>query len=306
MLELTRRWRPGRPVSLAAILGPMRRGGGDPCFRFQADSVWRAIRTPAGPATLRLAVARGDGVVEASSWGSGAQWALDAVPDMLGADDDPAGFEPTHPLLRETHRRNPGWRVPRTGLVLEALAPAVFEQKVTSHEAWRGWRQLVCRYGEAAPGPDAVQALRMHVPPTPQVWSRVPSWEWHRAGVDQTRSRTVVRAASVAGRLEQITGLAHDEAAARLRSLPGVGVWTAAEVAQRALGDPDAVSVGDFHLAGLVGWALVGEKVDDDGMLELLEPYRGHRYRAVRMIELSGIAPPRRGQRFAGRDYRAM
>ena len=221
---------------------------------------------------------------------------------LIHSKDGKPMNEPTHPVLRETHRRNPGWRVPRTGLVLEALAPAVFEQKVTSHEAWRGWRQLVRRYGEAAPGPDAVQALRMHVPPTPQVWSRVPSWEWHRAGVDQTRSRTVVRAASVAGRLEQITGLAHDEAAARLRSLPGVGVWTAAEVAQRALGDPDAVSVGDFHLAGLVGWALVGEKVDDDGMLELLEPYRGHRYRAVRMIELSGIAPPRRGQRFAGRD----
>lgn len=306
MLELTRRWRPGRPVSLAAILGPMRRGGGDPCFRFHADAVWRAIRTPTGPATLRLAVAPGDGTVAATSWGTGAAWALDAVPDMLGAGDDPAGFEPTHPLLREVLRRHPGWRVPRTGLVLEALAPAVLEQKVTGHEAWRGWRLLVRKYGEPAPGPEEVRGLGLRVPPAPDVWARVPSWEWHRAGVDQSRSRTVVRAASVAGRLEQVTALAHDEAVTRLRSLPGVGVWTAAEVAQRALGDPDAVSVGDFHLAGLVGWALIGEKVDDDGMLELLAPYRGHRYRAVRMIELSGVAPPRRGPRFAGRDYRAM
>ena len=284
----------------------MRRGGGDPCFRFQAETVWRAIRTPAGPATLRLAVAASEGSVEAMSWGDGASWTLEALPEMLGAADDPAGFEPTHPLLREVLRRHSGWRVPRTGLVLEALAPAVFEQKVTSHEAWRGWRHLVRRYGEPAPGPEVVRLLRLHVPPTPQVWARVPSWEWHRAGVDQTRSRTVVRAASVAGRLEQLPGLANDEASARLRSLPGVGVWTAAEVAQRALGDPDAVSVGDFHLSGLVGAALVGEKVDDDGMLELLEPYRGHRYRAVRMIELSGVALPRRGPRFAGRDYRAM
>ena len=305
--ELTRRWRPGRAVNLSAALGPMRRGAGDPCFRFDGGVVWRAIRTPAGAATMRLGVAPADGVVEAAAWGPGAQWALDSVPALLGDGDDPAGFVPHHPVVREAWRRHAGWRVPRTGLVLEALAPAVLEQKVTGHEAWRGWRLLVRRYGEAAPGPDEVRGLGLRVPPAPDVWARVPSWEWHRAGVDQSRSRTVIRAASAAGRLEQITGLAHAEAAALLRTVPGIGVWTAAEVAQRALGDPDAVSVGDFHLAGLVGWALVGEKVDDDGMLELLEPYRGHRYRAVRMIELSGVAlPPRRGPRFAGRDYRAM
>ena len=190
--------------------------------------------------------------------------------------------------------------------MLEALAPAVFEQKVTSHEAWRGWRHLVRRYGEPAPGPEVVRLLRLHVPPTPQVWARVPSWEWHRAGVDQTRSRTVVRAASVAGRLEQLPGLANDEASARLRSLPGRGGLdrgggraTRARRPRRGLGRR-------LPPAGLVGAALVGEKVDDDGMLELLEPYRGHRYRAVRMIELSGVALPRRGPRFAGRDYRAM
>ncbi len=305
--ELTRGWRPGRAVSLSATLGPMRRGAGDPCFRFDGGLVWRAIRTPAGAATMRLAVVPADGAVVASAWGPGAAWALDSLPALLGDGDDVAGFEPRHPVVREAWRRHAGWRVPRTGLVLEALAPAVLEQKVTGHEAWRGWRQLVRGYGEPAPGPAAVQVLGLRVSPAPEVWARVPSWEWHRAGVDQSRSGTVVRAAAAAGRLEQITGLAHADAAARLRSLPGIGVWTAAEVAQRALGDPDAVSVGDFHLAGLVGWALVGEKVDDDGMLELLEPYRGHRYRAVRMIELSGIArPQRRGPRFAGRDYRAM
>ena len=304
--ELTRRWSPGRAVCLRAALGPMCRGVGDPSFRFEGDVVWRAIRTPDGPATLRLATLPAQDIVDARAWGPGAGWALDSVPGLLGVGDEPAGFEPRHPVLREAWRRNSGWRVPRTGLVLEALVPAVIEQKVTCREAWRGWRQVLRRYGEPAPGPAPVQALRLHVPPPAQVWSRVPSWEWHRAGVDQSRSSTVVRAAGAAGRLEQITELAHAEAAARLRVLPGVGVWTAAEVAQRALGDPDAVSVGDFHLAGLVGWALVGERVDDDGMLELLEPYRGHRYRAVRMIELSGVHPPRRAPRYAGRDYRAM
>jgi 3-methyladenine DNA glycosylase/8-oxoguanine DNA glycosylase len=160
-------------------------------------------------------------------------------------------------------------------------------------------------YGEPAPGPAALPT-GLRVPPAPEAWRRVPSWVWHRAGVDLSRSRAVVTAAASAGRLEQLADLAPDEATRRLRSLPGIGAWTAAEVAQRALGDADAVSVGDFHLAALVGAALVGEPVDDDAMLDLLEPYRGHRYRAVRMIELSGVSLPRRGPRFAGRDYRDM
>ena len=301
-----RRWRPGRPVDLRATLGPLRRGTGDPSFRFVGETAWRAIRTPAGPATLHLSVATADGAVDARAWGVGAEWALDSVPGLLGDDDEPAGFEPRHPLVREAWRRHTGWRVPRTALVLEALVPAVLEQKVTGREAWRAWRHLLRAYGEPAPGPDVVRDLRLCVPPPAATWARVPSWDWHRAGVDSARSGTVVRSAGVAGRLEQVTALGHAEAATRLRSVPGIGVWTAAEVAQRALGDPDAVSVGDFHLPSLVGWALIGRPVDDEGMLELLEPYRGHRYRAVRMIELSGVRPPRRGPRYAGRDYRAM
>ena len=304
--ELTRRWRPGRPVDLDATLGSLRRGSGDPAYRRVDGAVWRATRTPDGVATMRLAVRPGAGEVEASAWGPGAGWALDRLPALLGGDDDPAGFAPQHPLLREVWRRHPGWRVPRTGLVLEALVPSVLEQKVTGREAWRAWRHLVRRYGEAAPGPDDVLPAGLRVPPGAEAWRRVPSWEWHRAGVDRARSATVVAAAAVAGRLEEAVSLPADEAARRLRAVPGIGAWTAAEVAQRALGDPDAVSVGDYHLPAMVGWALTGRKVDDEGMLALLEPYRGHRYRAVRLVELSGVAPPRRGPRFAGRDFRAI
>jgi 3-methyladenine DNA glycosylase/8-oxoguanine DNA glycosylase len=146
----------------------------------------------------------------------------------------------------------------------------------------------------------------MRVMPTPRAWRDVPSWDWHRAGVDLSRSRTLVTAAGRAGRLEALVDRPPADAATALRTLPGIGVWTAAEVGQRALGDADAVSVGDFHLAKRVGHALVGAPVDDDAMLELLEPYRGHRYRVQRLVELSGHAPARRGPRFAGRDFRAM
>lgn len=305
--DAERTWSPGRPVDLVATLGPLRRGSGDPTVRVDTDGAWwRATRTPAGPASTRLRVRPASGEVHGEAWGPGADWALEHLPDLLGAADDPTGFQPRHPVLRDAWLRHRGWRVPRSGCVLEALVPSVLEQKVTGREAWRAFRALVRRHGQPAPGPVGHLPGGLWVQPDARTWARVPSWDWHRAGADLSRSRTVVTAAGRAGRLEQLCSLDHAEARARLRTLPGVGAWTAAEVAQRALGDPDAVSVGDFHLSSLVGWVLVGERVDDDAMLELLEPYRGHRYRAVRMIELSGLGYERHGPRYAGRDYRAM
>jgi 3-methyladenine DNA glycosylase/8-oxoguanine DNA glycosylase len=131
----------------------------------------------------------------------------------------------------------------------------------------------------------------------------VPSWEWLRASVDGKRSAAAVRAARSAGRLEECTAMAHADAHRRLRAIPGIGVWTAAEVAQRALGDPDAVSFGDYHVARNIGWALTGVEVDDDGLAELLEPWAGHRYRVQRLLELAVAIRPRRGPRMAPRTH---
>ncbi|RJK95501.1 DNA-3-methyladenine glycosylase 2 family protein [Vallicoccus soli] len=287
---------------MAATLAPLRRGGGDPAHRQEpGGAVWRCSRTPEGPGTLRLAV-RGDEVL-ASAWGPGADWLLDGVPALLGEDDDPSGFEPRHAVVASAWARHAAWRPPRTRLVLESLVPAVLEQRVTGGEARRSWRHLLLRFGEPAPGP---APAGMRVPLSGEGWRHVPSWEWHRAGVDGQRASTVVRAARVAGRLEATAELPGPEAGRVLRLVPGVGVWTAAEVRQRAHGDPDAVSVGDFHLAALVGWALVGGPVDDDGMLELLSCYAGHRYRAVRMVELSGVRKPGFAPRYSPQDLRAL
>jgi 3-methyladenine DNA glycosylase/8-oxoguanine DNA glycosylase len=200
-------------------------------------------------------------------------------------------------------RRYPGLRVGRSGRVLEALVPAVLEQKVVGAEAWRAWRLLLLRFGDLAPGP-APDGMRVF--PGARTWLRIPSWEWHRAGVEAVRARTVAGAAHVAGRLEEIVTMLPAAADRRLRALPGIGQWTSAEVRQRACGDPDAVSVGDYHLPAAVGWALAGRKVDDAGMLDLLAPYTGHRYRATRLVELSGVRPPRRGPRMSVRDYRSF
>jgi 3-methyladenine DNA glycosylase/8-oxoguanine DNA glycosylase len=247
--------------------------------------------------------AGGATTVLASAWGPGAAWLLVSLPGLLGADDDRTGFQPAHPLLAELDRRYRHLRIGRSGRVLEALVPAVLEQKVVGAEARRAWRYLMLKFGDPPPGP-APGGMRVF--PPARTWARIPSWEWHRAGVEGVRARTVIGAARVAGRLEEIVAMTPAAADLRLRSLPGIGPWTSAETRQRACGDADAVSVGDVHLPGAVGWALAGRKVDDAGMLELLAPYAGQRHRAARLVVLSGIRPPRRGPRMAPRDYRAI
>lgn len=292
--------RPRLPVDLRATLGGLRRGARDRSTVFDGAGVWRAFNTPAGPATLRLAPRPG-GEVEATAWGAGAEWALAGAPDLMGARDHLDGWAPVHPLVRDQHLRRPGMRIPRSGLVFDSLLPAVLEQKVTGLEARRSYAELTARFGTVAPGPRP-----MLVPPTAAAVARIPSWEWHLAGVDHARSRTLVTAAGRAGRLEEAVAMTSADAERRIRAIPGIGAWTYAETAQRALGDADAVSVGDFHLSHFIGWALIGHRVDDDGMLELLEPYRPHRYRAVKLLELSGLRPPRYGPRMSIDDRRGF
>jgi 3-methyladenine DNA glycosylase/8-oxoguanine DNA glycosylase len=297
---LTARYAPSEPVSLGLVLAPLRQGPGDPTCRHDASGWWLALSTPAGSATLRLREMAG--AVEASAWGLGAEHAIAGVPDLLGARDDSRGFDPArHPLVAELHRRFPGLRLTRAGRVMPFLVPTVLGQKVTGFEQKRAWRQLVTRHGAPAPGP---APAGMRVAPVPAVWKRVPSWQWHTAGVGPQRSDTVMRAVAVGESLERTANMDAAEASRRLRTIPGIGAWTAAETVQRSHGDPDTVSVGDYHLSKQVGWALVGERVDDDAMLELLEPWRGHRQRVVRLIEAAGIGYERHGPRLTIVDNR--
>ena len=302
-VEVATVYAPAHPVDLARTLSPLRRGVADPTMRVEPTGTWRTLRTPDGPATLHLAQ-RPHGI-EVRAWGPGAEWAVAGVPELLGDGDDWSDLDlGAHPQLAEVHRRNPGIRLTRTRQVFEMLLPAVLEQKVTGEEARRAWRWLLAKYGEHAPGP-APDGMRVF--PAAAVWRRVPSWDWHRAGVGPQRSDTIMRVCTVAASLERTLDLGRGgaEVERRLRSIPGVGVWTAAETMQRAHGDPDSPSVGDYHLAAVVGWALVGRPVDDDGMLELLEPWRGHRHRVVRLIYASGFRKPAFGPRMTIQDHRA-
>jgi 3-methyladenine DNA glycosylase/8-oxoguanine DNA glycosylase len=287
------------PIHLGLTLGPFIRGA-DPTARFDAEGFWRATRTPEGPGSERIELSDGGILVEA--WGPGAAWLLEAAPALIGLHDDPSAFRAEHSVLRDLQRRMPGLRLGRTGAVVEALVPSILEQKVSGKEAWLAFKAIVRRYGEPAPGP-----ARLTLPPSAERLAGIPSYDLHPLGVERRRAETLRRACRAAARMEEAVSMPFEDAHRRLRAIPGVGVWTAAEVALVALGDPDAVSVGDYHLKNQVAWILAGEpRATDDRMLELLEPYRGQRARAIRLIEASGITAPRYGPRRPIRRLRSI
>jgi hypothetical protein len=284
------------PLDLGRTLQPHRRGLGDPTFRLEPGRALRATRTADGPASL-LIERTADGV-RVQAWGPGAPSAIGGVPMLVGIGDDQRVLaEAPHRLVRELARRFAGLRIGRTGAVWEALWPAIVEQKVTGNQARRGIRGIVSVYGEPAPGP-----LGLRLYPRAESLAGVPYHAFHPFGIERRRADTLRRAARLVARLESLAGSSPEAVTAALLAIPGIGRWTAAEVTARALGDPDAVSVGDYHLPHLVSWALAGEpRGTDERMLELLEPYRGQRGRVIRLLEASGLRPPAYGPRLAPR-----
>lgn len=299
------------PYSLLPTVGPLQCGPQDPTVVLSDGAVWLAFRNNDGAVTLRLAQ-RGSlrrSSVHATAWGPGAALALCSMPRLVGLPDDwslfdsPAFAAGLPELARKGRYLHPGLRLPATGRMLDAVVRVILEQKVTGLEAKRAWRYLVARFGDPAPAaPGAPHGLRL--PPTAAQWRRVPSWEWHRAGVDGKRSGAALRAAGAASALERLADLDVPGARAGLCSVPGIGVWTAAEVLQRTHGCPDSISVGDYHLAAFVGAALTGRRTDDAGMLELLAPWAGQRQRVVRMLYASGFRKQAYGPRLTPEDHR--
>jgi 3-methyladenine DNA glycosylase/8-oxoguanine DNA glycosylase len=293
------------PFDLRGSFRAVCRGGRDPTNRFDGDTYWRATATPEGPATLAVRADPANGELRGWAWGSGASAVLDGLPDLVGASDDLAGFAtvvasavgPGADVVAGWARRRPGLRIPHTGAVVEALIPSVLEQKVAGREARRSYQELVVALGEPAPGPAGEWGMR--VPPAPAVLAATPSWAMHPFGIERRRAETLSRVGAAARHLERVRDRE------QLTVIPGVGPWTAAEVALVALGDADAVSVGDFHLPHQLAWALIGEaRGDDDLMLELLEPWKGHRGRVLRLVDAVGVMAPRFGPRQALRSFR--
>ena len=301
-------------------LRPLQRGAADPTMVRDQSGIWRGLLTPEGAASMRIQprVERSGVSIRVHTYGPGAAWAARTAPDLFGANDKPdtfrmklvglrqdKGWSAEQQLAIEFVAREylrTSWRLPRSHGVWEALLAAVLEQKVTSKESIGAWRALTCDFGDLAPGPVPVG---LRVPPTPRQVRRVPSWRWRRMAVDRPRSDTLMRLCRMESALARLSQLELSKARTVLTNVRGVGDWTYAELAQRALGDADAVSVGDYHLARMVTYSILGRNDGtDQQMLHLLQPFAGDRYRAVRMIELVGRMPPRRGPRMSIPSYR--
>lgn len=266
------------PLALRATLAPL--GG-----YFRPDGWWAPMRTPDGPATLY--VRRTGRAVEATAFGPGESWALESVPGLIGIDDHPERFQTNHPLVRELHRRNPGLRIGRTRRVFDALLVAIVTQKVTGKEAGRSMRHLTRAFSSRAPGPTPLQ-----LPPDPEQLAAATYFDLHPLGIEQRRADTIRRAASEAGRIERLAEEAPASVSAHLERIRGIGVWTSAETVAVSHGDSDAVSVGDFHLKNQVAWHLTGRpRGTDEEMIELLESFRPHRGRVLRLLATLGHAP---------------
>jgi 3-methyladenine DNA glycosylase/8-oxoguanine DNA glycosylase len=231
------------------------------------------------------------------TWGPAADWLLERSPAWCGALDDDDDFDPPKGLVRDLWRRGRGLRIPATGLVTERLIPVILEQKVTGPEARRAYRRLANALGEPAPGP-----LELTLPPDPARIADLPYHAFHPFGVERRRAELLRFLCSRSAWIDEVIDLPLAEASSQLGSVPGIGPWTVAEVARVALGDADAVSVGDYHVPNLVAWALAREpRGTDERMLELLEPYRPHRGRTQRLLEASGIRAPAYGPRIEPR-----
>jgi 3-methyladenine DNA glycosylase/8-oxoguanine DNA glycosylase len=283
----------------AATVGQLSMGRHDPCARFEGGRFWWAVRTPDGPATLCLH--RDGDTLVATGYGPGADRLLDRADAVAGLRDDLTGFTElaaAHPVVARVARDHAGMRLPRTGLLFPRLLRAIIEQKVTGKEAYRGYAATVRHFREPAPGP--VESLLL--PPEPEAVAATPYWVFHRFGIEQKRAETLRRAAAEAARLARCADSA--EATARMTAIRGIGPWTAAEVVRTVYGDPDAVSVGDFHIPHTVAWALADEPRGDNArMLELLAPFAPHRGRVCLLLAAAGYAAPKFGPRRPLRSF---
>jgi 3-methyladenine DNA glycosylase/8-oxoguanine DNA glycosylase len=294
----TRRLELDHQVDLRRTLFPLIRGAGDPTTHVEGRTVWRAVRTDDGPATLELTQIDRR-TIEVGASGPGADRAAELVaPRLVGAFDDPDAFVPRDDLMRAIWRDHRSVLLTRTD-PFPVLIAAILEQKVQGLEARRAWREVVMATADPAPGD-----VGLHLPPDAERLATIPSWVLAKNGVVHRRAAALREA----GRHpKKIAGLVHatpEEARAFLEKLPGVGPWTTGEVCRIALGDPDAISVGDYHLPNIVAWAFAGEpRGTDERMLELLEPYRGQRGRVEILLEASGIGAPAFGPKMERRSF---
>lgn len=187
-------------------------------------------------------------------------------------------------------------------MVFRALVAAICGQKVTGAEATNAMRGLRRLFSAPAPGPNP----EVRLPPDPDAMAEAPYHVFHTIHLEKRRADVIRAVSRRAGRIEQLATAGTTEAARHLHSYPGISHWTTAKTLEVSHGDPDQVAVGDFHFKHMVVHHLTGrDRGTDEEMLELLEPFRPHRGRVIRLLHLLGHEPSF-GPRLAPRNITRM
>ncbi len=281
-------------LDLIETLRYQRVGPYDPCgiFDARARRFALAYRSAEGPVTLSL-IQRGPTTIEAEAWGDGAARALEDAPAICGVGDDPDSFVPTHEGMRVLSRRFRKMRMPRVPWLMESLIATVLQQRVAFVEAAKSWQVLARERGEPAPGP-----LGLVLFPSDRALAEIPTWAYREMLVDRKRELAIRALLDHRREIDAVHAQTHDEVRASLSAIPGIGPWTIETFLGQSRGDADAVPILDYWMPHMIGFALAGEARSDDArMLELLAPFRPHRYRVIRLLGAAGFGAQRRGPR---------
>ncbi len=273
----------------------------DPTVRTGPTGFQRATITPTGPGALSVTWAGAAGEAAVVTTGDGGDWLADRAPRLLGVADDVTGFAPDRAPLREVWRRHAGLRMTVTGTLWHDLAWTIVQQRVHRRDAAEQWRRFVLGLGVPVDGTGLV------APPDPRAVARLAYPRLHPMGIERQRAEYLIEAARAVVRLQDLVDEPFASALPVLRALRGVGPWTLGCLSAFTWGEPDTVILGDAGLPSMVTWFLAREPRGDDArMLQLLEPYRPHRYRIVKLAFAARAFPPARPSRGRRTDIRRM
>jgi len=273
------------PVHFSRTFSMQSLGPYDPTAESSPDLFRKAFFYRSAPATLEFQ--RYPEGLLVTAYAPEADALLEETLAGLAQDDRYRSFSTDDDGIWRLHRSQPGLRLLRFPWLYEMTCSAILQQRIRTVDAMRDWRHITQRWGFAAP-------LGLRAFPSAEILARVAQFELQALGIDAQRARTLLRFAQESRFVPVRTTLNFDEIRQRLIRIPGIGPWTTESVLGFGAGDTDAAIPGDLHLPHLVCYALAGEiPGSDERMMELLEPFRGHRFRIIRLIYASRLVVPR-------------
>ncbi|HTJ29911.1 MAG TPA: hypothetical protein VL346_05400 [Acidobacteriaceae bacterium] len=272
------------PVHFARTFAMQRLGQHDPTAELIGDCFRKAFFYRGQPSAVEIC-RDGDGLA-VTAFGPEAEPLLTETLRGFTQPDGYFDFPTEDTGLLRLHHSQPGLRILRVPWIYETICSVILQQRIRTVDAMRDWRRLTYRYGADAP-------LGLRAFPKPAVLARVPLFSLEQMGIDPRRAKTLLRLAHEMAFLRLGSELTFAELRDRLQRVPGIGPWTTESVMGYGAGDPDAAIPGDLHLPRVVCYALAGEQNGTDArMMELLEPFRGHRFRIIRLLYAAGLDTP--------------